>query len=92
MGLRGWRLLSLVAAALLGGYALATAVGILLGVALPTSRGEAVLFANMLSFAIYLGAVIWVFTLRRPALAWLGLLVPSVLLSAIGLALGGAQP
>ena len=75
MGLTGGRLASLVAAALVGGYALATAVGIFLGGILPIPRGEAALVGNLLSFAVYAGAVIWVFAVRSAARAWAGLAV-----------------
>lgn len=90
MSLHGWRLFSLLAAALVGGYALATAMGIFLAAALPLPRAESVLIANMLSFAAYAGTVIWVFTLRRPALAWLVLSLLSTLLLAIALPLTGS--
>lgn len=89
MGLQGWRLASLIGAALLGGYILASAAGIFLGSVLPLARSEAVLTGNLLSFAVYVGAVIWVFTLRRPARAWLSLALSSALLIVIGLALRG---
>lgn len=89
MGLTGWRLFSLVMAALLGGYALATASGIFLGVLLPLPRGEAALTGNLVSFAVYAGAVIWVFTVRRPTRAWLGLIIPTCLLAGAGLMFAG---
>ncbi len=89
MGLYGWRLASLIGAALLGGYALATATGIFLGSVLPIPRSEAAVIGNLLSFAVYVGAIIWVFSLRKPGRAWLSLLLSSILLSAIGLALRG---
>lgn len=89
MGLYGWRLVSLIGAALLGGYALATAVGVFIGGALPLPRGEAAVAGNMASFAVYTGAIIWVFSLRRPALAWLCLLLGSTVLIALGLTLQG---
>jgi hypothetical protein len=89
MGLTGSRLASLVAAALVGGYALATAVGIFFGGVLPMSRGEAALVGNLLSFAAYVGAVIWTFVVRRPVRVWLGLIIPSCVLTAGGLLLAG---
>ncbi len=87
MGVSGWRLLSLVGAALVGGYLLATAAGIFFGGVLPTEKGAAVLAGNMLSFIVYTGAAIWVFSFRRPLLAWLGLLLPSAALTLVGLLL-----
>ncbi|MFC6632406.1 hypothetical protein [Microbulbifer taiwanensis] len=89
MGLHGWRLVSLIGAALLGGYLLATSAGIFLGSILPHSRSEATLIANLLSFAIYTGAIIWVFHLRKPGVAWLALSLASAALSLAGLALRG---
>lgn len=89
MGLTGWRLLSLIGAALIGGYVLATAAGIFLGGVLPTTLGEAVLTGNLLCFAVYAGAIIWAFTVRRPGLVWLGLLLFSALLTISGLTLRG---
>ncbi len=86
MGLTGWRLFSLVAAALLGGYALATASGIFLGGALP-ARGAAALAGNLVSFAVYAAAVIWVFAVRNSRRAWLGLLAPALVLTLTGLML-----
>lgn len=90
MGLTGWRLFSLVAAALLGGYALATAFGIFLGGVLP-ARGAAALTGNLLSFAVYAAAVIWVFAVRNPRRAWLGLLAPALVLTLTGLTLAGTS-
>lgn len=89
MELTGWRLLSLAATALLGGYALATASSIFLGGLLPIPLGEAVLAGNLLGFAVYVAVVIWVFALRRPARAWLYLLLCSGVLAAAGLLLRG---
>lgn len=89
MGLTGSRLASLVAAALVGGYALATAVGIFLGGVLPMPRGEAALVGNLLSFAVYAGAVIWTFVVRRPVKVWLGLMIPACALVTGGLLLTG---
>lgn len=89
MGLYGWRLLSLIGAALIGGYALATAAGIFLGGALPLPRAEAALIGNLLSFVVYAGAIIWAFSIRQPLKVWLVMLVPSALLATTGLALGG---
>ncbi len=87
--IHGWRLASLIGAALFGGYALSTAAGIFLGSVLPMPRSEAVLTGHLLSFVIYVGAILWVFNLRQPARAWLALTVSSLLLTGVGLALQG---
>ncbi len=80
----GWRLLSRSAAAVLGGYALASAAGIFLSGVLPQSRGEAALVGLQLSFAIYTCAVIWVFAVADLRRVWLGLLGTSALLAGAG--------
>jgi len=66
-------LISRIVAALFGGYALAglSSVAVL---ALPMTRPQAVLTGMMASFAIYAGAVIWVFAVRSALKAWLGLI------------------
>ena len=89
MGVSGWRLLSLIGAAVFGGYVLATAVGIFLGGVLPLPRGEAALIGNLVSFAVYAGAAIWAFTVRRPGKVWLGLVVPACALAGAGLWIAG---
>jgi len=73
--LSGWQIFSLTTAALLGGYALATAAGIFIAAMLPTARSDAVLAGNMLSFFIYSGAVLWVFSVCRPLRVWLLLIL-----------------
>ncbi|CAO3432232.1 DUF3649 domain-containing protein [Azospirillum doebereinerae] len=67
-------LLSRVAAALFGGYALAALASVAV-LALPMSKPQAVLTGMLASFAIYAGAVIWVFAVRSALRAWTGLLV-----------------
>jgi len=74
-----WAVASRTLAAILGGYALAHAVSILLAALLPLARGEAALLAIQLSFAVYAGAVLWAFAARSAWMAWQGLLVPTVL-------------
>ena len=88
MGLYGWRLLTLIGAAVIGGYALATATGICLGAVLPLPRGESVVIGNLLSFAVYAGTTIWAFTVRRPGRVWMTLLVSTGILLGIGLLVG----
>lgn len=89
MGLHGWRLVSLIGAALLGGYVLATAFAMFLGGVLPVPRSEATMISHLLSFAVYAGAILWAFYLRKPGLTWLSLSLVSLLLAVIGLALRG---
>ena len=51
---------SRVAAAVIGGYAFATVVGVFLSRALPMTRADAVLAATLASFSLYAVAAIWV--------------------------------
>jgi len=67
-------LISRIVAALFGGYALA-ALGSVAVLALPLSKPQAVLTGMLASFAIYTGAVIWVFAVRSALKAWLGLII-----------------
>jgi len=69
---------SRVLAAILGGYALTAVAIALLALWLPMARAEAVLTATLLSFALYAGAVIWVFAARSAWRAWLGILLPAL--------------
>ncbi|WP_036187996.1 hypothetical protein [Marinimicrobium agarilyticum] len=89
MGLHGWRLASLIGAALVGGYALATAVSFFLGQLLPVGRSEATLIGHLLGFTFYAVAILWVFAVRRPGKAWLYLSVASIVFSVAGMGLRG---
>jgi hypothetical protein len=72
-------LISRIVAALFGGYALA-ALGSVAVLALPMSKPQAVLTGMLASFAIYAGAVIWVFAVRSALKAWAGLIVVALAL------------
>jgi len=67
-------LLSRIVAALFGGYALAALASVAV-LALPMSKPQAVLTGMLASFAIYTGAVIWVFAVRSATKAWAGLII-----------------
>ena len=67
-------LLSRIVAALFGGYGLAALFSVAV-LALPISKPQAVLTGMLASFAIYAGAVIWVFAVRSAWKAWAGLLI-----------------
>ncbi|KIU49535.1 MULTISPECIES: DUF3649 domain-containing protein [Bradyrhizobium] len=73
-------LVSRIVAALFGGYALAALSSVAV-LALPISKPQAVLTGMLASFAIYAGAVIWVFAARSALKAWTGLIVVAVPLS-----------
>ncbi|KIZ39118.1 MULTISPECIES: DUF3649 domain-containing protein [Rhodopseudomonas] len=81
-------LISRIVAALVGGYALAALVSVAV-LALPIGRPQAVLVGQLASFAVYAGAVIWVFAVRSAAKAWTGLVV--VVLALLPLAWWGAR-
>lgn len=89
-----WEIAFRTLAAILGGYALANVSGILLSFLLPMPKSDAVMTGILLSFAIYTGAIMWVFAVRSVHKAWLGLTIPSLILGAIALVmkLSGATP
>jgi apolipoprotein N-acyltransferase len=67
-------LISRIVAALFGGYALAALASVAV-LALPMSKPQAVLTGMLAGFAIYTGAVIWVFAVRSATKAWAGLII-----------------
>ncbi|TAI62042.1 DUF3649 domain-containing protein [Bradyrhizobium sp. Leo170] len=73
-------LISRIVAALFGGYAVAALSSVAV-LALPMTKPQAVLTGMLASFAIYAGAVIWVFAVRSALKAWAGLIVVAVPLS-----------
>lgn len=86
----GLSLLSRLLAAVLGGYALASALALWLCAILPAPRAEAVLAGIQWSFAAHVAAVIWAFSPVSPSRVWGGLLVLVALLLAASMALGRA--
>lgn len=85
-------LISRIVAAMLGGYVLAALVSVA-AVALPISKPQAVLTGMLGSFAVYAGAVIWVFAVRSAWRAWGGLLVVAAPLLLVAMSVwrtGGA--
>lgn len=76
------RIASRAAAAILGGYLLASASILACAAVLPGLRAEAVMTTSLLSYAIYTGAALWAFAARSARRAWLGLLAPSTVLLA----------
>lgn len=83
-------LLSRIVAAVFGGYALA-ALGSVAALALPMAKPQAVITGMLASFAIYAGAVVWVFAVRSARRAWAGLLIAALplLLAAWSVRAGG---
>lgn len=83
---------SRVVAAAIGGYALASAATVLLARVWPGPQAQAMLWASMLSFAIYSLVVIWVFMARSATRAWIGVVSVTGVLAALAWLLqsGGA--
>jgi hypothetical protein len=76
-----------VLAAVLGGYLVSALASVSLTMWLPMARAEAVVTGMMSSFLVYLVAVLWCFACRTAWQAWIGLMVPSLVLAvASGLA------
>ncbi len=73
-------------AAILGGYALASAAAACRATGRPFRRPDAVVTAQMLSFVFYACGVIWVFATRNAWRAWAGVLLPAALMGALFLA------
>lgn len=71
-------------AALLGGYLLASMASVCIALLAPLPRVDAVLTGMMLSFVFYLLAFIWCFACRSAWRAWLGVLLPSLVLALVG--------
>jgi len=72
-----------VVTAIVGGYGLAAIIAAAFSIILPAEQADDVLIGTMASFAVYAGAVIWIFTARRPRWLWLGLLIPAAIAAAI---------
>lgn len=75
--------LSRGAAAIFGGYALATLLPLLLAEILPLPKAEAVMAGLLLSFTVYTVAAIWVFAVRTATRAWNGMLISTALCAAL---------
>lgn len=78
------------AAAVVGGYALATVTVIGLAGILPMSRGDAVMTGLLSSFLFYCLAAIWAFSTRSALQAWIGIVAWTAVLGGIALATNGA--
>jgi hypothetical protein len=78
-----WAVASRVLAAVFGGYVLAALSSVCMAWLLPMARGEAVVSAMMLSFLVYLVAVLWCFASHSAGRAWAGLAIPGSILAAL---------
>lgn len=74
---------SRVSAAVLGGYALTFALVRTTAATLPLPPVDALMVPTLLSFAVYVAAIVWAMGVSSPGRAWLGLLGPAVLLLAL---------
>ncbi|WP_392885421.1 DUF3649 domain-containing protein [Pseudomonas migulae] len=74
---------SRVLAAVLGGYIVAALASVSLSLWVPMVRADAVVTGMMTSFLAYLGVVIWCFACRTAWRAWLGVIVPGLVLAAL---------
>ena len=79
-----------MAAAGVGGYALAVVVSICLSLVLPLARSDTVVSGLLASFAVYLAAILWVFAVRSLRRMWLGIAVASAGCSALWILLSTA--
>ncbi|HYQ50030.1 MAG TPA: DUF3649 domain-containing protein [Pseudomonas sp.] len=70
-------------AALLGGYLLASMVSVCVALLAPMPQVDATLTGLLLSFVFYLLAFIWCFACRSAWRAWLGVLLPSLVLAMV---------
>lgn len=68
-------------AALLGGYLLASMASVCIALLAPLPRVDATLIGLLLSFVFYLLAFIGCFACRSAWRAWLGVLLPSLLMA-----------
>lgn len=70
-------------AAIFAGYLLASVTSICVAQWLPVPRAEAVITGMMLSFLVYLVAVLWCFASHSASRAWIGLAKPGLVLAAL---------
>lgn len=71
--------ISRIVAAVIGGYALATLLPLALVGLLPISRADAVMSSLLLSFSVYVAAILWAFSAKCAWQVWAGLLLSSAL-------------
>ncbi len=78
-----WEVFGRCLIAVFGGYAFTLALSIFLTQVLPVTKSSAVMTANLLSFAIYTVAIIWVFSVKEFRQLWWGLLVSAVFFALV---------
>lgn len=75
--------LSRVLAAAVGGYALTSAITVLLALVWPLPRAQAVYTATMLSFALYVPIVLWVFTAKQVGRVWRDVAIATAIVAVL---------
>lgn len=82
--LRPWLgVLSRSVAAIGGGYALASTTCLLMALALPLPRSQAVLIGMMSGIVVCACAALWAFAVRSAWKAWAGIALPALLMYAV---------
>lgn len=77
-----WSVASRVLAAVIGAYAFTSAASVLLALLLPMPRAQATLLSSMvIGYLIYAVAVIWIFSIRSVARAWVVMLAGTALMA-----------
>ena len=74
--------------AIVGGYALASYVAIVLAKVFAEQRADAVMSATLIAFCIYCAVFIWVFMVKNTLKASLGVLLPTLTLFIISMMIG----
>ncbi len=74
----GLPLMSRIAGALFGGYALSYFAAAAMAVWLPIARSEAAVIAMLSGLLVYAAAIMWVFSARSASRAWLVLFAITV--------------
>lgn len=88
-----WMVASRVLAAVLGGYALTSAATVVMALVWPLPQAEAILASTMLSFALYAGVIVWIFSAKRLRTLWLGLVIATAVCAGLSwLLLPGSMP
>ncbi len=84
----GWGVFSRSMAAIFGGYALAAVTSVFCALALPGARGQTVLTGMLVAIVVCACAALWAFATRTALRAWIGILLPTVVMAAVARALG----
>ncbi len=78
-----WEVFGRCLIAIFGGYVFTIALSIFLTQVLPVAKSSAVMTANLLSFAIYTIAIIWVFSVKEFRQLWWGLAGSAIFLALV---------